>query len=378
MAAVEIEALEKWYGGFHAIHDLHLSVPDGAFVALVGPSGCGKSTTLRLIAGLEMPSAGRIRIGPDDVTGRAPGQRDVAIVFQSYALYPHMTVRENLGFGMRIRRVAKPDRERRIQAAAQMLQLGPLLDRRPSQLSGGQRQRVAIGRALVRQPKVFLFDEPLSNLDAQLRAATRLEIKRLHRQLAATIVFVTHDQTEAMTMADTIVVMRDGRIEQTGSPLEVFESPANAFVAGFIGAPSMRLFQGTVRSDRCVALPDGVAVPLPDDFAGLPVGFEVTLGIRPEDVVPHGHGTPPRRSFSIEAPVLLVEPLGNETLIVLPFAGAELLARMYRPRPVAPGERMRFDLDLGRLHLFDRHSGATLRRPLDRIESTTQTAGGYA
>ena len=371
MAAVVIEALEKWFGGYHAIRDLHLTIPDGAFVALVGPSGCGKSTTLRMIAGLEMPSGGRIRIGADDVTARPPGARGVAMVFQSYALYPHMSVRDNLGFGMRISGVAAGERARRIEEAARMLQIGPLLDRRPSQLSGGQRQRVAIGRALVRQPQVFLFDEPLSNLDAQLRAATRIEIKRLHQQLAATVVFVTHDQTEAMTMADTVVVMRDGRIEQAGTPLDVFEEPANAFVAGFIGAPAMRMFDASIDAGgTCAVLADGTALPLPRArFAALADGQPVRVGIRPEDIVPDGHGIPPTHALPLEATVLLTEPLGNETLIVVPFAGGEAMSRMYRPRPVVLGERLRFAIDLDRIHLFDRASGESLRR---RPEPLTQ------
>ncbi|WP_158804979.1 MULTISPECIES: ABC transporter ATP-binding protein [unclassified Acidisoma] len=361
MPGVTIEGLQKWYGGSQVIRDLHLTIPDGAFVALVGPSGCGKSTTLRMIAGLEMPSGGRIYIGSEDVTARPPAKRGVAMVFQSYALYPHMTVRDNLEFGLRVAGAKLADRVRRVTAAAEMLHLSDLMERRPSQLSGGQRQRVAIGRALVREPSVFLFDEPLSNLDAQLRAAMRIEIKRLHQTLRTTVIFVTHDQTEAMTMADTIVVMRDGNLEQIGSPLEVFERPANRFVAGFIGAPSMRMFDGRVEQDRMV-LADGTALQLPGHVAHLAEGTEVTMGLRPEDLVVEGHGTLPVRPCFFEAPVLLTEPLGNETLIVMPFAESEAVARMYRPRPVAPGEVLRFAVDLDRIHVFDQKSGESLRR----------------
>jgi multiple sugar transport system ATP-binding protein len=380
MASVSIEGLQKWFGTYHAIRDIDLHISDGEFVALVGPSGCGKSTTLRMIAGLEMPSGGRIRIGGEDVTARPPSQRGVAMVFQSYALYPHMTVRDNLGFGMRVGGVEARERERRIAEAACILRIEGLLDRRPGQLSGGQRQRVAIGRALVRQPRVFLFDEPLSNLDAQLRAATRMEIKRLHQQLGSTVVFVTHDQIEAMTMADTIVVMRDGRIEQVGSPHDVFEAPANTFVAAFIGAPAMCLFDGRVAGDATprIALSDGTVLDVAPHFGGLIEGRPVRVGIRPEDIVPEGHGIRPARALSLHAPVWLTEPLGNETLLVIPFGGGEAMARMYRPRPVAVGEHLRFDLDLDRVHLFDHASGESLRRGAAASMQAMERPGGYA
>jgi multiple sugar transport system ATP-binding protein len=256
-----------------------------------------------------------------------------------------------------------------------MLHLLDLMERRPSQLSGGQRQRVAIGRALVREPSVFLFDEPLSNLDAQLRAAMRIEIKRLHQTLRTTVIFVTHDQTEAMTMADTIVVMRDGNLEQVGSPLEVFERPANRFVAGFIGAPSMRMFDARIEQDAMV-LADGTALQLPGHVAHLAEGMEVTVGLRPEDLVVEGHGTLPARPCFFEAPVLLTEPLGNETLIVMPFAESEAVARMYRPRPVAPGEVLRFAVDLDRIHVFDRKNGESLRRASAPAQTSTMKLDG--
>jgi multiple sugar transport system ATP-binding protein len=370
MPGVTIDGLQKWYGSLQVIRDLHLDIPDGAFVALVGPSGCGKSTTLRMIAGLEMPSAGRIWIGAQDVTARPPAQRGVAMVFQSYALYPHMTVRNNLEFGLRVAGVKATDRNRRVGDAAEMLHLSALMDRRPSQLSGGQRQRVAIGRALVRQPSVFLFDEPLSNLDAQLRAAMRMEIKRLHQALRTTVVFVTHDQTEAMTMADIIVVMRDGNLEQIGSPLEIFEFPCNRFVAGFIGAPAMRMFDGRIERGA-VVLADGTALHLSSHFDHLPEGAGVTMGLRPEDLAIEGHGTLPARAWFFQAPVLLTEPLGNETLIVIAFAKSEAMARMYRPRPVILGEVLRFAVDLDRIHLFDRATGESLRRPPAHTHDST-------
>ena len=364
MASVVIESLDKWFGGFHAIHGLDLAIADGSFVALVGPSGCGKSTTLRMIAGLEMPSRGSIRIGTENVTARPPSERGVSMVFQSYALYPHMTVRENLGFGLKVAGVAKAERACRVADAARLLEIGHLLNRRPAQLSGGQRQRTAIGRALVRDPKVFLFDEPLSNLDAQLRNAMRVEIKKLHQRLEATIVFVTHDQTEAMTMADTIVVMRDGSIEQVGSPLDVYERPSNAFVAGFIGAPSMRFFEGRVETEASaprVRLADALVLELPGDrFERLTNGQPVRVGVRPEDIIPEGHGIAPQHAARFEAEVALIEPLGNETLIVIPFAGGEAMSRMYRPRPVRVGERLRFAMDLARIHLFDPQAGHSL------------------
>jgi multiple sugar transport system ATP-binding protein len=361
LAVVELRNLEKWYGAFHAIRSIDLRIEDGSFVALVGPSGCGKSTTLRMIAGLEVPTEGGILIGDRDVTDVPSRDRGVAMVFQSYALYPHMTVEENMTFGLRIAGTPAPEIRSRLAHAAGMLKIDGLLGRRPAQLSGGQRQRVAIGRALVRQPEVFLFDEPLSNLDAQLRTAMRMEIKRLHQSLKATIVFVTHDQVEAMTMADVIVVMRDGRVEQVGSPLDLFERPANLFVGGFIGAPAMRFLDGVVRDD-VVALDGGAELPLGAAFGGLGDGRPVRVGIRPEDVVPDGHGMPPGRAWEFTAAVTLSEPLGNETLLLTDLGGQELLSRMYRPRSVRAGEIFRFAIDLDRIHVFDRESGASLRR----------------
>jgi multiple sugar transport system ATP-binding protein len=359
MASVTLQGLEKWFGDFHAIHSVDLRIADGSFVALVGPSGCGKSTTLRMIAGLEVPTAGKLLIDDRDVTDLPPRDRRVAMVFQSYALYPHMTVRENLTFGLKVVGIKAAERDRQATEAARLLEIEPYLDRRPTQLSGGQRQRVAIGRALVRRPEVFLFDEPLSNLDAQLRNTMRTELKRLHQRLQATIVFVTHDQVEAMTMADQIVLMRDGRIEQAGTPLELFQKPVNAFVGGFIGAPAMRFFDGVVEG-AAIRLGGGERLPASDRFGTLAPGRRVRVGIRPEDVVPRGHGMPPTNTFEFSGPVLLSEPLGNETLIVTPFGGGEVMSRMYRPRPVRPGDRVDFALDVDQLHLFDHDSELSL------------------
>ena len=295
LATVTLRDIVKIYGEFVAIKGVDLDIEDGTFVVLVGPSGCGKSTILRMIAGLETISHGELRINDKLVNDLPSRDRGIAMVFQSYALYPHMSVDDNLGFGLKISGVGKPEIERRRGEAATMLGLDPYLDRRPSQLSGGQRQRVAIGRAMVREPEVFLFDEPLSNLDAKLRNQTRIEIKRLQRQLGATVIFVTHDQVEAMTLADKIVVLQDGMVAQIGTPLEVFERPRNQFVAGFMGAPSMNFLDGVVGGGRPPMIKaGGIDLPVPADRFDLPAaGTPVTLGIRPEDIVPEGHGTRP-------------------------------------------------------------------------------------
>jgi multiple sugar transport system ATP-binding protein len=301
LAKVTLRDIVKVYGNFVAIKGIDLDIDHGSFVVLVGPSGCGKSTLLRMIAGLETISYGELKIGEKVVNDLPSRDRGIAMVFQSYALYPHMSVRSNLGFGLRISGVDKQEIEQRRDNAAEMLGLGPLMDRRPSQLSGGQRQRVAIGRAMVREPEVFLFDEPLSNLDAKLRNQTRVEIKRLQRKLGVTVVFVTHDQVEAMTLADKMVVLNDGEIAQVGSPIDVFERPESTFVAGFIGAPAMNMFDGIVRSDNGQVEIEamGLRIPVPAQAFDLPqAGSEVILGIRPEDIVPEGHGLRPDLGFS--------------------------------------------------------------------------------
>ena len=365
MAQVTLRDIVKVYGEFVAIKGLDLDIEDGSFVVLVGPSGCGKSTLLRMIAGLETISYGELKIGDKVVNDLPSRDRGISMVFQSYALYPHMSVSSNLGFGLRISGVDKKDIQRRRDEAATMLGLGPLMDRRPSQLSGGQRQRVAIGRAMVREPEVFLFDEPLSNLDAKLRNQTRVEIKRLQRQLGVTVVFVTHDQVEAMTLADRIVVMHDGEIAQVGTPMDVFERPENTFVAGFIGAPSMNLFDGVVRNGngRVEIEAAGLRMPLNADAFDLPPeGSEVIVGVRPEDIVPEGHGLRPELGVDFEAPVSFAEMLGNESLLFLNQGGREVVARMQHPVIMEPDQMVRFRLDGSRVHIFDKQTETTLRR----------------
>jgi ABC-type sugar transport system ATPase subunit len=362
MATVTLRDIVKIYGEFVAVKGVDLDIEDGSFVVLVGPSGCGKSTLLRMIAGLETISHGELRIGDRLVNDLPSRERGISMVFQSYALYPHMSVKDNLGFGLRISGVPKPEIERRRKEAAGMLGLDPYMDRRPSQLSGGQRQRVAIGRAMVREPEVFLFDEPLSNLDAKLRNQTRVEIKRLQRQLGATVVFVTHDQVEAMTLADKIVVLHDGLVAQVGTPLEVFERPRNQFVAGFMGAPSMNFLAATVGAGAVVRA-GGMDIPVPADRFDLPAeGTEVVLGVRAEDVVPEGHGTPPEMGAEFTAEVEFAEMLGDQSLLFASLQGTEIVARMQHPRAVEPGEAIRFRIDGSRVHLFDSQTEISLLR----------------
>jgi ABC-type sugar transport system ATPase subunit len=361
MANVTLRDIVKVYGEFVAIKGIDLDIEDGTFVVLVGPSGCGKSTLLRMIAGLETISHGELRIGDKVVNDLPSRERGISMVFQSYALYPHMSVKDNLGFGLRISGVPKPEIERRRNEAAGMLGLNPYMDRRPSQLSGGQRQRVAIGRAMVREPKVFLFDEPLSNLDAKLRNQTRVEIKRLQRQLGATVVFVTHDQVEAMTLADKIVVLNDGRVAQIGSPIEVFERPANQFVATFMGAPSMNLIPAVVGEGTVIVGDLEIGVPA-DRFNLPPKGTAVALGVRPEDVVPEGHGTRPNLGADFTGTVEFAEMLGDQSLLFTSLGGSEVVARMQHPRVVETGETVRFRIDGSRAHLFDAQTQNSLLR----------------
>jgi multiple sugar transport system ATP-binding protein len=362
MATVALRNIVKVYGEFVAIKGIDLDIEDGTFVVLVGPSGCGKSTLLRMIAGLETISHGELRIGDRLVNDLPSRDRGISMVFQSYALYPHMSVRDNLGFGLRISGVPKPEIERRRTEAASMLGLSPYMDRRPSQLSGGQRQRVAIGRAMVREPQVFLFDEPLSNLDAKLRNQTRVEIKKLQRQLGATVVFVTHDQVEAMTLADKIVVLNDGRVAQIGSPLDVFERPANQFVAGFMGAPSMNFLDAVVGANNTLKA-SGLDIPVPAERFHLPPpGTAVVLGVRPEDIVPEGHGTWPDLGADFSAPVSFAEMLGNESLLFADFGGTEIVARMQHPKAIEPNQPIRFRIDGSRVHVFNKDTQDSLLR----------------
>jgi multiple sugar transport system ATP-binding protein len=365
VANVTLRDIVKIYGDFVAIKGVDLDIEDGSFVVFVGPSGCGKSTILRMIAGLETISHGELKIGGKLVNDLPSRDRGIAMVFQSYALYPHMSVTDNLGFGLKISGVAKPEIDRRRSLAATMLGLDPYLDRRPSQLSGGQRQRVAIGRAMVREPEVFLFDEPLSNLDAKLRNQTRVEIKKLQRQLGATVIFVTHDQVEAMTLADKIVVLNDGRVAQIGTPIEVFERPQNQFVAGFMGAPSMNFIDGVVglAGGSPVIVAGGLQVPVPAERFNLPpVGTSVVLGMRPEDIVPEGHGTRPELGADFEAPVNFAEMLGNESLLFADFGGSEIVARMQHPKEIAPEQKLRFRIDGARVHVFDKETRDSVLR----------------
>ena len=360
MAPVTLRALTKRYGSVTAVDGIDLAIADREFVVLVGASGCGKSTTLRMIAGLEDVTEGEIRIGGELVNEVEPKDRDVAMVFQDYALYPHMSVFDNMGFGLVYRRTPREEIRRRVLEAARILGIETLLDRRPRELSGGQRQRVAMGRAIVRHPRVFLFDEPLSNLDAKLRVQMRTEIKKLHQRVATTVVYVTHDQVEAMTLADRIVLMRDGRIEQCGSPDELYNRPATTYVASFIGAPQMNLLPGELRVDggaAALGLPDGSVWPLPLVPPGSAARSRaVTVGLRPEAFgADDGQPGP-----VLEASVEVVEPLGSDTLVLVNLAGHELIARLSPNVAVAVGQPIRLRPDLARLHLFDRSSGRSL------------------
>jgi multiple sugar transport system ATP-binding protein len=364
MARLTLEGLRKVYeGGAVAVHAVDLDVADGELVVLVGPSGCGKSTTLRMIAGLESISDGRLLIDGKVVNDLAPAQRDIAMVFQSYALYPHMTVRENMKFALKIRKMSAADIDKRIMDTAQMLDIVPLLDRTPRQLSGGQRQRVAIGRAIVRQPKVFLFDEPLSNLDAKLRVQTRREISRLQRRLDVTSVYVTHDQTEAMTMGDRIVVMNAGRVQQVDTPIALYDRPKNLFVATFIGSPPMNIMKGTLeRSDSGLVFRGaGISLPLNATISrGLDthIAARVVAGVRPEHlyVADAPAGAQAVHGFSVD----VVEPLGSETLLHARREGQELTAALAPQSLPKPGEAVPLSIDVTRLVFFDEASGEAI------------------
>jgi multiple sugar transport system ATP-binding protein len=348
MAQVRIERLRKSFGPVEVLKDIDLEVEDGSFVVLVGPSGCGKSTLLRSIAGLEPVTSGSISIGGRQVNDLPPAKREIAMVFQSYALYPHMDVAANMGFGLKFAGTPKAEIARRVNEAARILQLEPLLKRRPRELSGGQRQRVAIGRAIVRKPQVFLFDEPLSNLDAGLRINTRVEIAKLHKLLGATMIYVTHDQVEAMTLADKIVVMNNGRVEQQGKPLELYYRPANLFVAGFIGSPAMNFLAGTARGRSGIDLgPAGVlAAEIPRSIAD---GEKLTLGIRPEHLkVQAGEGA------GLSATVDLVERLGELGFAHLRLPNGQLvIAEIRGETGLRPGGRASLTPEASHIHLFD-------------------------
>jgi len=352
MAQVSVRGVEKAYdGGVMAVRGIDLEVADGEFVVLVGPSGCGKSTTLRMIAGLEEISGGEIWIGGRRVNDVPPRDRDIAMVFQNYALYPHMTVQDNMGFGLKLRGMPKAEIKARVDEAARILDIVPLLARKPKALSGGQRQRVAMGRAIVRQPKVFLFDEPLSNLDAKLRVQMRTEIKKVHQTVRTTTVYVTHDQVEAMTLADRVVVMNGGVIEQVGPPQELYHRPLTRFVAGFIGSPGMNFLPVQV-ADGAVRLGDGQVLPIPPgrlDRYAPHRDRDMVLGIRPEHLTDTGRpGAAP-----LMARVDVVEPMGMETLVHFFIAGTPVVARVSPDTPAQPGHALPLQADMGQMHLMD-------------------------
>ena len=354
MAGIRIENVHKAFGKVAAVAGVSLKIPDGAFVILVGPSGCGKTTLLRLLAGLEEVSEGRLFIGDSEVTATPARDRDIAMVFQSYALYPHMTVRRNLSFALELRKLPQAEIERRVATAAQILGIGELLERRPKQLSGGQRQRVALGRAIVREPSAFLFDEPLSNLDAKLRTSMRSELIKLHKRLGTTIVYVTHDQVEAMTMGELVVVMKDGVIQQQGAPLEIYNDPVNRFVAEFIGSPAMNFFDGAVEpaSGRVVAA-NGLELRLPP---GLAEDDPVVFGLRPEHLA-----LEVRPGFqSLDGVIEVTEPLGAETIVEVNVRGTSLTARLRGEQVPVAGSSIRLHVDPARLYLFHRDSGQRL------------------
>jgi multiple sugar transport system ATP-binding protein len=358
LAALDIVGVTKAFGPVKVLHGIDIAVPDGEFLVLVGPSGCGKSTLLRMIAGLESVSGGEIRIESSVVNDVPPRGRDIAMVFQDYALYPHKSVRDNIGFGLRMRNVPPADIAPRVDEAAKTLQITHLLDRKPGQLSGGQRQRVAMGRAIVRDPKVFLFDEPLSNLDAQLRAEMRVEIKKLHQRFKNTVVYVTHDQVEAMTLADRIAVMKGGHVEQLGTPDDIYNRPRTTFVAGFTGSPPMNFASCHVSDDgKGVVLDGGVTLKVPENrqSALFPLkGKRMTFGIRPEHIALGG----PEQTH---AEVVLTEPLGSDTLALLRIGKAELTGRFAPDSGLAAGATRGVSLAMSKFHLFDPETGLAVR-----------------
>jgi multiple sugar transport system ATP-binding protein len=347
------------------VRGIDLDIADKEFVVLVGPSGCGKTTTLRMIAGLEDITDGDVVIGGEVVNDVPPKDRDIAMVFQNYALYPHMSVHENMSFGLRLKKVPKDEINRRVANVAEILRLTDLLDRKPKQLSGGQRQRVAMGRAIVRNPKVFLFDEPLSNLDAKLRVHMRTEMKKVHQKVRTTTVYVTHDQVEAMTLADRVVVMNSGRIEQVGTPHELYHTPATVFVAGFIGSPAMNMMQcGLEETAGALRLKiDGIALPVPQERVARYKPYvgksDLLLGLRPEHLTDL-HGTPLPGQATLEVPVEVTEPMGMETLVFFSLNGVEVCARANPTADMQPGKRAQFLADLRYMHLIDQASGRVL------------------
>ncbi len=358
MARVQLQGVSKKFGAVTAVNDITLEIPDKQFTVLVGPSGCGKTTALRLIAGLEEVTGGDIFIGDRRVNDVPPKDRDIAMVFQNYALYPHMTVYDNMAFGLRLRKYPKPEIDRRVKEAGEMLGIGTLLDRKPKQLSGGQRQRVALGRAIVREPQVFLMDEPLSNLDAKLRVQTRAEIKKLHARLQTTTIYVTHDQIEAMTMGDRIVVMNVGQIQQVDTPINLYEKPANLFVAGFIGSPAMNFIDGTVADSagRLFVDAGSFRVEIPPSWvpAAKPwVGRRVIFGIRPEDIADRALTNGASPSQTIQATVDVHEPLGSDVILYLTTGPHSIVARVEARSQAKMGQSIEVVMGMKKMHLFN-------------------------
>jgi multiple sugar transport system ATP-binding protein len=362
VANVVLDTIKKEYeGGVVAVKGVSIDIKDKEFVVLVGPSGCGKSTTLRMIAGLEDISSGTLTIDGKVVNDVPPKDRDIAMVFQNYALYPHMSVYENMAFGLKLRKFPKEEIDARVREAAKILSIEEYLDRKPKALSGGQRQRVAVGRAIVRKPKVFLFDEPLSNLDAKMRVQMRTEISKLHQRLDATMIYVTHDQTEAMTMGDRIVVMKDGNVMQTDTPLNLYNNPTNKFVAGFIGSPSMNFVDGSIVKETGLKFQEKgtlLSVDIPKDKHKLLesyIGKEIWLGIRPEHI-----SSEKTKTSRISAKVEVVEPMGNEIFAYVTCGSAQLVARM-APEEILPGQTKDFTFDMSKAHFFDKTSENVIR-----------------
>ena len=363
MARVVIRNLNKMYNEVHAVKGVNLEIRDREFVVLVGPSGCGKTTTLRMVAGLESITSGDILIGETVVNDLPPMDRDIAMVFQNYALYPHMSVHDNMAFGLKMRKFARPEIDRRVRDAADILGIQNLLQRKPRQLSGGQRQRVALGRAIVRHPQVFLFDEPLSNLDAKLRVQMRVELKKIHDRLGTTAIYVTHDQVEAMTLGDRVVVMRDGLVQQVGEPLDLYNAPANRFVAGFIGSPGMNFAAVRIAEEGGAfhAVGDGIRLKLPPAIAArlkAHAGSDVTLGIRPEDLRVSSGGD--ANGLGFDAVVEVVERLGSEILLDVKVGGGSMVAAVEPSVQTKIREQLRLALNPERLHFFDAQTEAAI------------------
>jgi multiple sugar transport system ATP-binding protein len=363
MARVAMRSLNKKYDEVHAVIDVNLNIHDQEFVVLVGPSGCGKTTTLRMVAGLESITSGQVSIDEKVVNELPPMDRDIAMVFQNYALYPHMSVYDNMAFGLKMRKFDKPEIDKRVKVAADILGIQELLKRKPRQLSGGQRQRVALGRAIVRHPQVFLFDEPLSNLDAKLRVQMRVELKKLHERLGTTAIYVTHDQVEAMTLGDRVVVMRDGRVQQVGDPMELYNQPANRFVAGFIGSPAMNFAQVRIAAENgsLWAESEGLRIKVPAPITprlGRYAGMEATLGVRPEDLRIAGAGD--AKDLGFDVAIEVIERLGSEILLDVAVGSATMVASVEPTVTARVHEKLRLAINPDRVHFFDNKTEAAI------------------